>query len=193
VAASPLIALGPSDDVSNRGGRATAPLQDIHSREFQPCHAGAIGRNLTTIDKLKLVMPMTNATPHTGRPKRQPKPDKARRVADDIVTPNSLATHLGMTRQNVALLTANAVLVQRSDRCYDQTANRLRYIKHLRDGHQRSPRIDADAEHVKAKTEMLQIKLMEKRKELVKQEEVDALIDNICGVMLTAMSRRAAR
>jgi formate-dependent phosphoribosylglycinamide formyltransferase (GAR transformylase) len=43
-------------------------------------------------------------------------------VADDVVTTNSLATHLGMTRQNVAQLTAQAVRVQRSDHCYDQTA-----------------------------------------------------------------------
>jgi hypothetical protein len=59
------------------------------------------------------------------------KRDKVRTVADDIVTANSLATHLGMTRQNVARLTAEAVIEQRSDGCYDQTASRLRYIKSL--------------------------------------------------------------
>jgi hypothetical protein len=53
--------------------------------------------------------------------------------------------------------------VQRSDGCYDQTANRLRYIKHLRTSRPRSPRSEADAAHVKVKTEMLQLKLMEKR------------------------------
>ena len=57
------------------------------------------------------------------------KRDKARMVADDVVTANSLATHLGMTRQNVARLTADAVIERRSDGCYDQTASRLRYIK----------------------------------------------------------------
>jgi hypothetical protein len=29
----------------------------------------------------------------------KPKRDKVHKVADDIVTPNSLATHLGMSRQ----------------------------------------------------------------------------------------------
>src|SRR6478609_8478589 len=60
---------------------------------------------------------------------RAPKPnrDKVRMVADDVVTANSLATHLGMTRQNVARLTAEAVIEQRSDGCYDQTASRLKY------------------------------------------------------------------
>ena len=63
---------------------------------------------------------------------RAAKRDKVRMVADDIVTANSLATHLGCTRQNIARLTAEAIIEQRSDGHYDQTASRLRYIKHLR-------------------------------------------------------------
>jgi hypothetical protein len=125
------------------------------------------------------------------RPK--PKRDKVRMVADDVVTANSLATHLGMTRQNVARLTAEAVIEQRSDGCYDQTASRLKYIKHLRDEHRRSPRTQADADHVKVKTEMLQMRLMEKRRELVRQDEVNELIDGLCGVTLTALSSMPAR
>jgi len=85
-------------------------------------------RKVSHRNRNALVMPMTETTT-ADRTKRQPKPDKVRKVADDVVTPNSLATHLGMTRQNVARLTAEAVLVQRSDHCYDQSANRLRYIK----------------------------------------------------------------
>jgi hypothetical protein len=54
----------------------------------------------------------------------------------------------------VARLTAEAVIEQRSDGHYDQTASRLRYIKHLRAEHRRSPRVEADADHVKVKTEM---------------------------------------
>ena len=84
--------------------------------------------------------------------KRQPKPDRERMVADDIVTPNSLATHLAMTRQNIARLTAEAVLIQRSDGNYDQTANRLRYLKHMRENHRHTARSKADAEHIAVKT-----------------------------------------
>ena len=101
-------------------------------------------------------------TPHRA-PKPKPKPDKASLVADDVVTTNSLATHLGMTRQNVALLTAQAVIVQRSDGNYDQTANRLRYIKHLREQHRHTPRSAADTAHIAAKTEMLQLRSEERR------------------------------
>src|SRR3954469_16952902 len=93
------------------------------------------------------------------------KRDKARMVADDVVTANSLATHLGMTRQNVARLTADGIVERRSDGCYDQTASRLRYIKHLRAEHQRSPRTQADADHVRVKTEVLKLSLLEKQRE----------------------------
>jgi hypothetical protein len=141
----------------------------------------------------EVVMPMTDATTPHRAPKPKPKPDKASLVADDVVTTNSLATHLGMTRQNVARLVSEAVLVQRSDGCFDQTANRLRYIKHLREQHRHTPRSAADTEHLKAKTEMLQMRLAEKRKELVRQEDVDALIEDICGEMLTAMSSMPAQ
>jgi len=128
----------------------------------------------------------------TAKPKPK-RPDKAHLVADDVVTANSLATHLGMSRQNVALLTAQSVIEQRSDGCYDQTASRLKYINHIRAEHRRSPRSQADAAHTAVKTEMLQLRLMEKKRELVRTDEVDALIDEICGVMLTALSSMPAQ
>jgi hypothetical protein len=42
---------------------------------------------------------------------------------------------------------------------------------------------EADADHVKVKTEMLQLRLMEKRRELVRIDEVNELIDGAlrCG------------
>jgi DNA repair exonuclease SbcCD ATPase subunit len=124
---------------------------------------------------------------------RAAKRDKVRKVADDVVTANSLATHLGCTRQNIARLTAEAVIEQRSDGCYDQAESRLRYIKHLRSEHRRSPRTQADADHVKVKTEMLQLRLMEKRRELVRREDVNELLDTMCGVVLTHLSGMGAR
>ena len=49
----------------------------------------------------------------------------------------------------------------------------------------------------RVKTEMLQLRLMEKKRELVRMDEVNAMIDSMMGVVLTAMSSmptlRAAR
>ena len=93
----------------------------------------------------------------------------------------------------MARLTAEAVIEQRSDGGYDLTASRLKYIKHLRSEHRRSPRTEADAAHVKVKTEMLQLRLLEKRHELVRRDEVDALVDAMAGTLLTHLSGMAAR
>ena len=51
------------------------------------------------------------------------------------------------------------VIEQRSDGRYDQTTSRLRYVKHLRSP--RSSRAEADAAHIRAKAEMLRIKIMQ--------------------------------
>jgi hypothetical protein len=40
---------------------------------------------------------------------------------------------------------------------------------------------------------MLQLRLMEKKRELVRREDVNALLDEICGVTLTHLSGMAAR
>ena len=125
------------------------------------------------------------------RAAKRPKRDRVRKVADDIVTANSLATHLGCTRQNIARLTAEAVIEQRSDGCYDQSASRLRYIKHLRTP--RSSRSEAEAAHDWAKAEMLQIKIMQQQRKLVLREDVNELLDTICGVVLTRLSGLPAR
>jgi hypothetical protein len=63
----------------------------------------------------------------------------------------------------------------------------------LRRDRQQSPRAEADANHVKVKTEMLQLRLMEKKRELVQRADVDELIDGIAGVTLTALSSLPAR
>jgi hypothetical protein len=99
---------------------------------------------------------------------RAPKRAKARVAADDVVSANGLATHLGMTRQNLARLTAEAVIEQRGDGYYDQTASRLRYIRHLRSEHRRSAHSEAGADFQRAKTELFQ-----DRREA---QDVDALL-----------------
>jgi hypothetical protein len=77
--------------------------------------------------------PMTEAMTQVRAPKR----DRSRLVPDDVVSPNGLATHLGMTRQNVARLTAEAVLVQRSDASGRQIATLRAARRHRGHGRER--------------------------------------------------------
>ena len=110
------------------------------------------------------------------------------------VTATQLGKHLDLSRQRVQQLVDEHVIARLSDGRFDQDDARLRYLRWLReDPERRSARTQADTEHVKAKTEMLQLRLMEKRRALVRQTDVDALIDEIMGVTLTAMSSMPAR
>ena len=110
-----------------------------------------------------------------------------------LVSGNKLAVHFGCSRQNVDQLTAQGVIERRADGKFDQDVSRLSYIKHLREQHRHTPRTQADAAHIAAKTEMLQLRLMQARRELVRRDDVDALIGQIAGVTLAALSSLLAR
>jgi hypothetical protein len=107
-----------------------------------------------------------------------------------LVNATALAVHLGCTRQYIARLAAEGI-ISRSGSGYDQDQCRLRYLAHLRSA--RTARSEADAAHVKVKTEMLQLRLMENKRELVRQADVDELIDTMAGLVLTKLSGLPAR
>jgi hypothetical protein len=110
------------------------------------------------------------------------------------VSATELGVHLGLTRQRIGTLAdTDHVIARLPDGRFDQDACRLAYLKWLRDPARRSARTQADAEHVKVKTEMLQLRLMEKKRELVRQTDVDELIDTIAGLVLTKLGGLPAR
>jgi hypothetical protein len=84
-------------------------------------------------------------------------------------------------------------VIQRRGDGFPLDQSRVVYLRYLRRERRQSPRSEADADHVRAKTEMLQLQLMEKRRELVRREDVDALIDELAGITLTHLSGMAAR
>ena len=108
------------------------------------------------------------------------------------VSASALALHLDCSRTYIGKLEAEGV-IQRQGDGFPLDQSRVAYLRYLRRERQQSPRSEADADHVKVKTEMLQLRLMEKRRELVRRDEVDALIDDIAGVTLTALSSLPAR
>jgi hypothetical protein len=117
-----------------------------------------------------------------------------RRNGAVLVSGYTLARHFGVSRQAVDALANQGVIERRAtDAKFDQDTSRLRYFAHLRAEHRRSPRTQADADHVKVKTEMLQLRLMEKQRKLVQREDVNALLDEIYGIVLTHLSGMSAR
>jgi hypothetical protein len=81
------------------------------------------------------------------------------------VSASALALHLDC----IGKLEAEGVIERQGDG-FPLDQSRVAYLRYLRREHRRSPRAEADADHVKVKTEMLQLRLMEKRKELVRRE-----------------------
>jgi hypothetical protein len=127
--------------------------------------------------------------PSVAKPVSRPRSTKPA-----TVSASALALHLDCSTTYIAKLEAEGVLHRAPDGSgFDVDASRVAYLRYLRRERRQSPRTEADADHVKVKTEMLQLRLMEKRKELVRRADVDELIDGIAGVTLTALSSLPAR
>jgi hypothetical protein len=103
-----------------------------------------------------------------------------------------LALHLDCSRAYIGKLEAEGV-IQRQGDGFPLDQSRLAYLRYLRRERRQSPRTEADAAHAKAKTELLQIKIMEKQRTLMRRDAMNVLLDEICGVMLTHLSGMAAR
>ena len=103
------------------------------------------------------------------------------------VSASALALHLDCSRTYIGKLEAEGV-IQRQGDSFPLDQSRISYVRYLRRERQQSPRAPADAEHASAKAALLRIRIEEKKRELVRRADVDALIDGICGVTLTALS-----
>ena len=108
------------------------------------------------------------------------------------VSASALAQHLDCSRTYIHKLEAEGVLQRQGDG-FPPDQSRVAYLRYLRRERRQSPRSEVDADHVKIKTEMLQLRLMEKKRGLVRREDVDALIDAMAGTVLTHLSGMAAR
>jgi hypothetical protein len=121
-----------------------------------------------TIDRLSVAKPV-------------PRPRSAKPAT---VSASALALRLDCSRTCIAKLEGEGV-IQRQDDGFLLDRSRVAYLRQCE--HWRSPPT-ADADHVKVKTETLQMRLMEKRRELVRRDEVNELIDAMCGTVLTHLS-----
>ena len=107
------------------------------------------------------------------------------------VSASALAQHLDCSRSYIGKLEAEGVIQWQGDG-FPLDQSRVAYLRYLRRERQQSPRAEADAEHAKAKTELLQIRIEEKKRNLVRRADADALIDQI-GTVLTHLSGMSAR
>ncbi|MEY9131933.1 phage terminase Nu1 subunit (DNA packaging protein) [Bradyrhizobium diazoefficiens] len=118
-----------------------------------------------------------------------PRPRSAKPAT---VSASALALHLDCSRTYIGKLEAEGV-IQRQGDGFPLDESRVAYMRYLRRERQQSPRAAADAELASAKATLLRIRIEEKQRTLVRQDDVNELIDQIAGVTLTALSSLPAR
>ena len=93
------------------------------------------------------------------------KPIPRRRSAKPAtLSASALAQHLDCSRTYIGKLEAEGV-IQRQGGGFPLDQSRVAYLRYLRRERRQSPRSEAHADHVKVKTEILQLRLMEKRRD----------------------------
>jgi hypothetical protein len=108
-------------------------------------------------------------------------------VKPATVSVSTLAAHLDLSRTYIGKLEAEGV-IQRQGDDFPLHQSRIAYIHFLRRERKLSPRGEADAALAVAKTEMLNIAILEKRRTLVKRDEHNAQVDQMAGLVLTHLS-----
>jgi hypothetical protein len=104
-----------------------------------------------------------------------------------------MAAHLCFDRAYLAKLVSQGVLKQRPDGKFDLDANRRAYIEFLREARKLSPRGEADAEFQRSKSELIKIRIAEKKRQLIMASEAYEMIDEMHGMFMAALSGLPAR
>lgn len=110
-----------------------------------------------------------------------------------LVSSAALGKHFDCAPAYIRKLVEQGVIEKKSDGRYDLDQCRSKYLAHLRAERKLSPKGAADTEFTAAKAELIRIRVMEKKRELVKQSDVDELIDGIAGVLLSTLSMMPAQ
>ena len=108
--------------------------------------------------------PVAIDRPSVAKPVSRPR---SRKPA--TVSASAIALHLDCSRTYIGKLEAESV-IQRQGDGFPLDQSRVAYLRYLRRERQQSPRTEADAAHAMAKTELLQIRIEEKKRTLVRRD-----------------------
>ena len=102
---------------------------------------------------------MTETVPIDRPPAARATVSRPRSRRPATVSASALALHLDCSRAYIGRLEADGV-IQRQGDGFPLDQSRVAYLRYQRRERQQSPRTEADAAHIAAKTEMLQLRLM---------------------------------
>ena len=92
-----------------------------------------------------------------------------------------------------AELISQGVLTQRPDGKFDLDSNRRAYIEFLRTERKRNPKSEADSAFTQAKAELIQLRIGERKKELMMASKCYEMLDEIHGLFMTYLSSLPAK
>jgi hypothetical protein len=104
-----------------------------------------------------------------------------------------LARHLDLTHPRIAQLVDEHVLERLPNGKFNLDDSRVRYIRWLRDPERGTARSKVDSDFVKAKTELIAIRVREKKRELMETDEAIEAMEKLIATVLIAMGGMAAR
>ena len=103
------------------------------------------------------------------------------------------AAHLCLDRAYLTKLVSQGTLPQRPDGQFDLDSARRAYIEFLRTERKRSPKSEADSAFTQAKAELLQIKIAEKKRDLIPREEAAGDMEELIGLFLSGLGSMPIR
>jgi hypothetical protein len=124
---------------------------------------------------------------------RLPPVQPGARSKQRIVGAKELARHLDLTHPRIGQLAKEQVLERLPDGRFNLDDSRVRYIRWLRDAERRTAKSKVDSDFVRAKTELIDIRIREKKRDLIEFFEAMEMGDKLIGTMLTAMGGMPTR
>jgi hypothetical protein len=135
----------------------------------------------------------TNTMTETVSIDRVAKPaSRARSRKPATVSASALALHLDCSRTYIGKLEAEGVILRQRDG-FPLDQSRVAYLRYLRRERRQSPRSEADVDFQRAKSELIRIRIAEKKRELIPREEAAGDMEQLVGLFLTGLSGLAAR
>lgn len=108
------------------------------------------------------------------------------------VSANALAKHLDCSRAYIQKLEADGIVCRDGDG-FPLDASRVSYLRHLRRERKQSPRGEADTAFTQAKAQLINMRIAEKKRDLIPYSKATETAETLIGIVLTKMSGMAAR
>jgi hypothetical protein len=105
----------------------------------------------------------------------------------------ALGKYLDLSPQRIQQLAAEQIIERLPNKRFNPDDCRVAYIRWLRHAERRTAKSKVDSDFVRAKTELIAIRVREKQRTLMETSEAMTMMEQMIGTVLTAMGGMAPR